>query len=116
MNKRLLNFLSLAAYMQTAGALKQNNLPAADFFGKIYILVDPTNNEAHYLSASVYAKEGKTKEAIKSLNGAVKNGFTDVARLQSDSAFMEINKTKEYWDLIRKIGASYITINPTEKK
>ncbi|MES2286386.1 MAG: hypothetical protein V4547_11915 [Bacteroidota bacterium] len=103
MNKRLLNFLSLAAYMQTAGALKQNNLPAADFFGKIYMLVDPTNNEAHYLMAEVFVKNRKNKEAIRSLNLAVENGFTDIARLQNDAAFSEIKNTKEFIEVVKGI-------------
>ncbi len=103
MNKRLLNFLSLAAYMQTAGALKQNNLPAADFYGKIYMLVDPTNSEAHYLMAEVLVINGKNKEAIKSLNNAIENGFTDIARLKNDEAFSEIKNTKEFIEAIKGI-------------
>lgn len=103
MNKRLLNFLSLAAYMQTSGALKQNNIPAADFFGKIYLLVDPTNNEAHYLMAKIFVKNGKNKKAIKSLNLAIENGFTDIARLQNDVAFNEIKNTKEFIEVIKGI-------------
>lgn len=103
MNKRLLNFLSLAAYMQTAGALKQNNLPAADFFGKIYVLVDPTNNEAHYLMGSVFAKAGNNEEAIRSLNLAIENGFTDTARLKKDEAFSGIKNTKEFEDVVKGI-------------
>ncbi|MCE9537902.1 MAG: hypothetical protein K8R85_01610 [Bacteroidetes bacterium] len=103
MNKRLLNFLSLAAYMQTSGALKQNNLPAAEFFCKIYMLVDPANNEAHYLMAEIFVINRKNKEAIKSLNLAIENGFTDIARLQNDVAFSEIKNTKEFSDAIKGI-------------
>jgi poly(3-hydroxybutyrate) depolymerase len=103
MNKRLLNFLSLAAYMQTAGALKQNNLPAAEFFGKIYLLVDPTNNEAHYLMGAVFAKTGNSAGAIRSLNLAIENGFTDITRLQSDEAFSRIKNTKEFEDAVKEI-------------
>lgn len=103
MNKRLLNFLSLAAYMQTAGALKQNNLPVAEFFGKIYLLVDPTNNEAHYLMSEVFAKNGNNVEAIRSLNLAIENGFTDIIRLRSDEVFRGIKHTKEFEDVVKGI-------------
>lgn len=103
MNKRLLNFLSLAAYMQTAGALKQNNLPVAEFFGKIYLLVDPTNNEAHYLMSEVFAKNGNNVEAIRSLNLAIENGFTDIIRLQSDEVFRGIKHTKEFEEAVKGI-------------
>ena len=103
MYKRILGFLILAAYMQTSGALKQNILPAADYFSKIYVLVDPTNNEAHYLTASIYAKEGKTKEAIKSLNDAVKNGFKDVERLKGDDAFTPLKNDAEFLKVVNSI-------------
>ena len=103
-NKRTLGYLSLVAYMQTSGALKQNMLPAADFFGKIYILVDPTNNEAHYLMASISAEKGDKTGAIKSLKLAVKNGFKDTNRLQSDSAFNSIKNLKEFGDVITIIS------------
>lgn len=103
MNKRLLGYLSLVAYMQTTGALKQNVLPAAEFFGKIYLLVDPTNNEAHYLMAEILAKKGNKKEAIKFLKSSIENGYTDIARLQSDEAFSEIKNTKEFIDTIKGI-------------
>ena len=101
--KRMLSFLSLAAYMQTSGALKQNALAAADFFSKIYVLVDPTNNEAHYLTANVFAKEGNSVETIKSLSEAVNKGFKDVERLKSDSSFSGMKNTKEFGDLINSI-------------
>ncbi len=103
MCKRTLGYLSLASYMQTTGALKQNMLPAADFFDKIYILVDPTNKEAHYLMAEILAKKGKTIEAIKSLNDAVKNGFKDIERLKNDSIFFQLKSDAEFLKVTTKI-------------
>ena len=104
MYKRVLGYLSLAAYMQSSGALKQNAIPQADYFSKIYELVDPTNNEAYYLSAAVAAKEGKLKDAITALNESVKNGFKDLPRLQSDSAFISLKGMKEFDEVQNKIG------------
>ncbi len=104
MNKRVLSYLSLVAYMQASGALKQNQVQAADYFCKIYVLVDPTNNEAHYLTADVNAKEGNQKEAIASLNKAVKNGFNDLPRLQSDSSFISMQNSPEFNELIKKLN------------
>jgi len=101
--KRVLNHLSLVCYMQTTGAFSQNNIPAANHFCQLYILVDPTNSEAHYLMASVNAKQGKVKVAIASLNTAFKNGFTDVQRLQSDGVFNEIKNAGEFEKIIEKL-------------
>lgn len=103
MNKRILGFLSLAAYMQTTGALNQNVLPAADFYNKIYLLVDPDNNEAHYLRAEILAKKGNKKEAFTSLGLAVENGFKDSARLNTDSSFSEIKNSEDFFEIIKGI-------------
>ena len=103
MYKRTLDYLSLASYMQTIDALKQNNFATAKIFCSIYVLVDPTNSEAHYLTASVYAVEQNQKEAIRSLNESVKNGFIDLARLQSDSVFSKINSSDEFKEICKKI-------------
>jgi poly(3-hydroxybutyrate) depolymerase len=100
--KRILGFLSLACYMQTSSALKQNNIPAAEYAGRLYILVDPKNTEAAYLMADIQAKQGKQNDAIKSLQLAVKNGFADKERMENDSAFFQIKSTAEFQKLLEK--------------
>jgi hypothetical protein len=102
--KRVLSFLSLAAFMQTNGALNQKALPAADFFSKIYVLVDPNNSDAHYLVASIHALQGDSKQAIKSLSMAVKSGFSDSLRLKTDPAFSNIRNTKEFNQVVNSLG------------
>lgn len=104
MYKRTLDFLSLAAYMQASGTLKQNNFSSAKIFCAIYVLVDPTNSEAHYLAASLSAMQQDQKDAIKSLDEAVKNGFVDIERLQSDSVFSRINTSDEFKEICKKIN------------
>ncbi len=104
MYKRVLGYLSLASYMQASGALKQNAITAADYLCKVYVLVDPTNSEAHYLNASVAARQGKSKEAIASLNDAIKNGYDDLPRLQTDSSFVSIKTMKEFEEIVGKIN------------
>jgi hypothetical protein len=103
MYKRTLDYLSLVSYMQASNALKQNYIPAAQLFCEIYVLVDPTNSEADYLTAIVNATQGNTKEAISSLNKAVDNGFIDLLRLQSDGVFAGINSTEEFKEICKKI-------------
>lgn len=102
--KRVLNFLSLASYMQTSGALKQNVLPAADFFSKIYILVDPENADAHYFIASIAAQKGDKQEALNALSDAIKRGYTDEVRLQNDSLFNSIRNSQEFVKLMESIN------------
>ncbi len=100
---RTLNYLSLLAYMQASAALKQNNIAAAKVMTEVYILVDPTNSEAHYLTACIYARENNKTVAVKSLNESIRNGFTDIARLQSDSSFVSIHSSEEFKAICKKL-------------
>jgi hypothetical protein len=94
--KRTLSFLSLVMYMQTTQFMKQNNTAAADHFSKLYLLVDPTNSEAHYLAAELSAIQGNQADAIKFLNSAIKNGYADKARLKNDDYFRNIRANAEF--------------------
>lgn len=101
--KRILSYLSLVCYMQTSNALKQNNIPAAEYAGKMYILVDPTNTEADYLMAVIEAQQGKPDDAIKSLEHSVKNGFADKKRLENDSAFVQLKNDPDFLKVVEKV-------------
>jgi dienelactone hydrolase len=101
--KRILSYLSLVCYMQTSSSLKQNNIPAAEYACKMYLLVDPTNSEADYLMAEIQAEQGKKNEAIKSLEHSVKNGFTDKKRLENDSVFIQLKTDPGFLKLVEKI-------------
>jgi hypothetical protein len=101
---RMLAYFSLVAYMQTGGALSQNNIPVAEKFSQIYLIVDPTNTEAHYLNAVLKAKQNKSAEAIASLNKAIENGFIDKARLQNDAAFGTLKTEKGFEEVLTKLN------------
>jgi hypothetical protein len=101
--KRVLGYLSLVCYMQTSAALKQNDIAAAEHFGKLYVLVDPTNTEAHYFMAEIHAKQGNTSASVKSLDEAVKNGFTDKKRIENDSAFTGFKNDAGFVKVIEKM-------------
>jgi hypothetical protein len=101
--KRLLSYLSLVCYMQTSGALKQNDLRAAAYFDNLYILVDPGNSEAHYFMAEISARQANTGAAIKALEEAVKNGFTEKARMQHDSAFAGIRNEAAFVKVLESV-------------
>jgi hypothetical protein len=101
--KRLLSYLSLVCYMQTDGGLKQNNLQAAEYFGKLYILVDPTNSEAYYLMAVIAARNGNDKRAVNYLKDAAKCGLKDSQRIEAETAFIKISESSEYKEILGKI-------------
>lgn len=93
---RTLGYLSLVAYMQASAALKQNAIAAADHFCRIYVLVDPSNTEAYYLTASVSALTGDQKGTFDNLSKAVGIGFNDIRRFENDTIFNKFKNTKEY--------------------
>lgn len=101
--KRLLSYLSLVCYMQTSGGLKQNNIPAAEHFGNLYILVDPTNTEAYYLMAEINAIQGENPEALKALEHAVENGFDDKKRIENDNVFSILKNDAGFKKVAEKI-------------
>lgn len=102
---RTLGYLSLVAYMQASGALKQNEIPAAAYFCNVYSIVDPTNAEAYYLTVTVNAKQGNDKGVEDNLNKAAKNGFKDVERFENDTVFNKYKNTPAYLDFDKKIKA-----------
>ncbi len=101
--KRLLSYLSLICYSQTNGLLQQNNLIGAEYYSKLYLLVDPSNTEAHYFSAIIHAKKNKSKETFLALNKAIANGFTDKKRLENDTVFLKYKLEQAYQKIISSI-------------
>ena len=103
MYKRVLSWLSLAAYMQASGALKAGERENAGRMIRIYALVDPTNAEAPYLEATWWAQQGKEAESLRSLTKAVELGFTDLKRIESDPAFTSIKGSPGYERIISRM-------------
>lgn len=104
MYKRTLDYLSLAAYMQTTSTMKQPNIPAAKMFCQIYLIIDPKNNEAHYLNATLFAIEENNNEAIAALRESVKNGFRDIERINNDNTFIKLKETEEFKTILKKVA------------
>lgn len=90
MNKRILSFLSLAAFMNSSSALKQNDLEIAKKFLSIYEIVDPENAEHAYLHACLFGRMGDIKNAQAYYNKAIKLGFKDAERAAVEKDLMQI--------------------------
>ena len=103
MNKRLLNYLSLLAYMNASSALESNQPDVMEKSLKIYELVDPENSEHQYLFADYYAKNKENAKALASMKNAVKLGFNDVARMETDALLVGLKNDQEYKLLVEKL-------------
>jgi dienelactone hydrolase len=103
-HKRMLEYMSLACYMQVNGALSHNDVQAADYFSELYVMTDPDNKEAYYLRADVLALQGKSSESISMLKSAIEKGFDDDERIKSDRAFDGIRNSEEFKKAISETG------------
>jgi hypothetical protein len=110
MYKRVLNYLSLADYMNVSGALKAGQFEQADKFNTIYALVDPENPEHAYISATLSMKKGKPQDAISYLEKAAELGFAEPDRLEGDTVMTSLKQNDKYSQILETIK------NNTKKK
>lgn len=104
MYQRILDYLSLVCYMQTTGALQQKNKAAAEYFNSLYLLVDPSNNEAHYLKANLNAMDGNKEAAFSALKKAIELGFKDKTRMEADSSFNTFLNDAAFQNMLQSIA------------
>ena len=103
MTKRVLNYLSLAVYMNVTSAIQSRQTEQAASLLELYALVDPENSEHQYLFAELYAGKKENAKALASLKNAVRLGFNDLARMQSDSALAVLKNSPDYKKLIEQL-------------
>jgi poly(3-hydroxybutyrate) depolymerase/CRISPR/Cas system CSM-associated protein Csm2 small subunit len=104
MYKRILGYLSLVAFSYSNNSLNGNHLDQADMFIKLYALIDPSNSEHSYMSATLFAKKNEKNKVIPALKEAVKLGFDDIGRLQNDPVFTSMKNNKDFQEVIGSIN------------
>jgi hypothetical protein len=103
MNKRLLGYLSLVAYMNANSAFESRQYELMEKFLKIYQMADPENSEHQYLFADLYAIKKDNVKALSSLKNAIKLGFNDVPRLEGDTSLAHLKESPEYKQLLENL-------------
>lgn len=101
--KRILSYLSLAAFSYSNNAMNQNNFDAAIRYMNLYKIIDPPNSEHSYMLAEVYAEKNETEKSIRCLNDAVKLGFKDAARMENDQHFTGIKNSPAFAEILNGI-------------
>jgi len=101
--KRIKNFWSIAAFMNTDNALKNNDLARAENFIKIYRTIDEKNPDVYYFKAVFLLKKNLEKEALDDLEYAVKLGFADYTKLATQNEFAQIKNKVRYNSIIANI-------------
>lgn len=102
---RILEYLSLAAYSTANALLAQNRLDEAARSIELYGIIDPDNSEYAYMFALLYSRQGNKDKCMTSLEKAVELGFSDVNRLQNDTAFSKFRAEEKYLKIVEKLSA-----------
>jgi hypothetical protein len=96
MYQRLLAYLSLAFYSISNQLITGNDNVTARHFVDLYKLADPTNSEAWYFSAVLYARDGRSGEVESDLLKAAANGFKDKNRMLQQIEFQHLNPKPDF--------------------
>ena len=67
------------------------------------IELDESNYQIYYFFSRSYASQNDHKNAIENLSKAIKFGFKNKKMLQEDIGFSNVNKSKEFIDLLNSI-------------
>lgn len=96
MNQRLLNYLSMIAYIYTDRAFKLNNIESVSKYLSIYERVDPDNPDMFFYKAVRFAMLKQDKQAIAALKTAIDKGFDDFPKLNSEHAFDRLRSDSDF--------------------
>ena len=101
MNKRLLSYLGLIAYMFSDKAVNEQNIEAAEKFLEIYRLVEPTNPEHFFLEAKRRMLMNDPVNAVAYLKLATILGFSDRDRILQEPLFESLSGNQDFKGLFR---------------
>jgi hypothetical protein len=103
MLKRVLNYLSMVAYMNSSGALNAFKTEEAAKYIKIYGMVDPPNPDHFYFEACQYSVNNLPDKALIALDSAISRGFKDKNKLVKESMLDNIKGTAKFQELVREM-------------
>lgn len=102
-SQRLLGFISLACYSVSTASVRQNHFALAEQTLAVYKLADPENADQPFISACLYARQGKNGEAIESLREAVQLGLNDVSKIQREPDLQSLQADPRMQALLEKM-------------
>ena len=99
--KRLSGYISLSCYSYSFRALGSQNWKLAETFTSVYRKVDPENPDAYYATACLYANTNKKDDAVNMLRQAIKCGFSNKGKLQSDPMLNQLHGIPDFENLLK---------------
>ena len=101
--KRILNYISMVAYMHTDKALKTKNMKYVEYSLTIYRLVDPQNPDLHFLNACYNSLNNHPDKALSDLDTAIQFGFSDKEKLTNTPFLEPLRQDQRYRNMVNEI-------------
>jgi hypothetical protein len=99
--RRVLGAVSTGAMEQMREALSQRRYPDAARLAEIAVLLRPENANAWYSLAVASAASGDTRRALEALDQALRHGFSDRARIESEPLLATVRRDRKYAVLMK---------------
>jgi predicted esterase len=103
MYMRVVNYLSLNAFLMSKQALENADLVAAERLISIYSSIDPTNSEHAYLRGCLLIRKNDVPGALAALEQSFSLGNRDWQRLSSVPDFAAISSNPAFLDLVKRM-------------
>lgn len=101
LNKRLLSYLGLVAYMFSDRAINEQNIETSGKYLEIYRMLEPVNAEHFFQEARRRMLMKDYETAISNLKLAAIFGFGDQKRILNDPLFEPIKNNPDFRELLR---------------
>ena len=99
-NRRLLGFISLAAWSYSSKAIAGGDYQFARNALKIYKLADPDNAEQPYLLACLFSQTGLQDSAMYYLSESIRMGFDDKLKLETEQSLFALHDRYDFHELL----------------
>jgi dienelactone hydrolase len=106
MNRRLLNFVGLIAYMNISHSISTGDFKNAKTYLKIFKMADPKNPDCSFLTALYYSKTGDNAQAMTALSEAAALGFNDVVQVAENPVFKDLANSAAFKAVVEAIKAN----------
>ncbi|MEI6123022.1 MAG: hypothetical protein WCQ95_05270 [Bacteroidota bacterium] len=101
--KRVMEYLSLAAFSTCTSLYNQGNLTEAEHYIELYTIIDTDNSEPEFMFAEVNARKKDADKTMLHLAKAAELGFNDKGRIDNDTIFLKYNQDKRFAEIMDRI-------------
>jgi tetratricopeptide (TPR) repeat protein len=100
---RVLMLLNILCYETGRNYSNLKRFKAASICYQIASIVQPENKNSYLLLARTYSLNGDREEALKSLDKAIKAGYSNRKTIEQDSVFMTLKNEKLFKEMMTKL-------------